>query len=77
VNASRLFHPAQRSPALVLQDLEEPAQARPLLERALAIDEKTFGPDHSEAIEEPAHLFLLVYRKHLAWVRGALAEAKY
>ncbi len=30
----------------MLQDLGDAAAARPLLERALAIDEATYGPDH-------------------------------
>ncbi len=30
----------------VRKDLGEPNEARPLLERALAIDEETFGPEH-------------------------------
>jgi hypothetical protein len=30
----------------VHKDLGQPADARPLLERAVAIDEATYGPDH-------------------------------
>jgi tetratricopeptide (TPR) repeat protein len=32
--------------ALILRDLGLPAEARPLQERALAIDEAAYGPDH-------------------------------
>jgi tetratricopeptide (TPR) repeat protein len=60
--------------ARVLRDLGEAARARPLLERALAIDDRTFGPAHPGATEERPHPSLIVYRKHLAWVRRALAE---
>jgi hypothetical protein len=31
---------------VILRDLKLPQEARPLLERALSIDEATFGPDH-------------------------------
>jgi len=32
----------------VLQDLGRPGEARPLFERALAIDEQAYGPNHPE-----------------------------
>ena len=31
---------------MILRDLGDPAAARPLAERALAITEATYGPDH-------------------------------
>ena len=34
--------------ALILRDLGQPEQARPLAERALAIDEAAYGPDHPD-----------------------------
>ena len=34
--------------ALILQDLGDPAGARPLQERALAIAEAAYGPDHPD-----------------------------
>ena len=44
--------------ALILQDLGQPAEARPLAERALAIDEAAYGPDHPDVAhppEQPRH----------------------
>jgi hypothetical protein len=51
--------------AMVLKDLGEPAQALPLMERALAIVEQVLPP---------AHPHVALYRKHLAAVRKALGE---
>ena len=46
-------------------DLGEPAAARPLLERALAIDESTYGPDHPD---------VALRLSNLAMVHAALGE---
>jgi hypothetical protein len=46
--------------ALVLQDLGEPGQARPLLERALRIAEAVYGPDHPDVGTRLNNLALVV-----------------
>jgi Tetratricopeptide repeat len=44
----------------VLGDLGQLEQARPLAERALAIDEAAYGPDHSTAATIRANLTLIL-----------------
>jgi tetratricopeptide (TPR) repeat protein len=44
----------------VLYDLGELAKARDELERALAIDESTFGPDHWRVGEDWRHLAVVL-----------------
>ena len=41
---------------MVLQDLGDLAGARAAFERALAIDEKSFGPDHPEVATDVNNL---------------------
>ena len=46
--------------ATVLQDLAEPAAARPLLERALRIDEAAHGPDHPTVARDLSNLAIVL-----------------
>ena len=39
-----------------MQDLGDPRGARPLLERALAIDEAAYGPDHPDVATDLSNL---------------------
>ena len=46
--------------ALILRDLGQPAAARPLQERALAIDEAAYGPDHPDVATDLNNLALIL-----------------
>ena len=46
--------------ALILRDLGQPGEARPLLERALAIDEAVYGPDHPEVATDLDNLAMIL-----------------
>ncbi len=46
--------------ALILQDLGQPEEARPLQERALAIDEAAYGPDHPAVARDLNNLALIL-----------------
>ena len=56
--------------AMVLKDLGQPAEARPLLQRALLILERTYGPDHPIVATSLTNLALVL--KDL----GQTAEAR-
>ena len=45
---------------MILQDLGQPGQARPLQERALAIDEAAYGPDHPDVAPDLNNLALIL-----------------
>jgi tetratricopeptide (TPR) repeat protein len=46
--------------ATILQDLGQPEAARPLQERALAIDEAAYGPDHPEVATHLNNLAMIL-----------------
>jgi tetratricopeptide (TPR) repeat protein len=52
--------PRQSNLALLLRDTNRLAEAEPLFRRALAIDEKSFGPEHPNVANMPQHLALLL-----------------
>ncbi len=45
---------------MILRDLGQPGAARPLLERALAIDEASYGPDHPNVAIRLSNLALIL-----------------
>ena len=70
--------------ALILRDLGQPAEARPLAERALAIDEAAYGPDHPDVAIDLNNLAMILQdlgqpaeARPLAERALAIAEAAY
>jgi Tetratricopeptide repeat len=63
--------------ALLLQDQGDRAAARPLFERALAIREKVFGPEHRDSAKSRENLARVIKdQSDLAATRSTLrAEA--